>query len=295
MSLSPAVPLSLFLALLAQASRPTNAILAGRTSADMRIGERTVGQLNDLQCVVERYQGDWAWVRDAVGQAGWVRRTEVVPMSEAVEYFTDKIRREPAEAEWYNRRAAARQFSGELDAALADAAEAIRLDTRSATYYNTRGNIYAAKSDYDRALSDYNVALGLDANLAAAWSNAGDARYRQGNYQKALENYGQAIRLEPNDALLESRRAWIWATAADGRIRDGKRAIASARRACELAHWQQWADIDTLAAAYAEAGDFANALKYAGQALDLAPSDDPQREQVAAHLKLFEDQKPVRE
>lgn len=280
---------------LTQAQQATSAIMASRNNPDLRSGNRTVGKLNDLECVVDRYQGDWAWVRDSSGDSGWVRRTDVVPLNEAVDYFTQMIRREPAEPEWYNRRAVVRQINGDFDAALADISDAIRLASQSPSYYNTRGNVYAAKGDFNRALADYNAALRLDPNSAAAWANAGAARYQQGDFQKALQDYDRAIRIEPNDALLHSRRAWILATAADDRFRDGKKAVESALRACELTNWRQWADIDTLAAAYAEASDFDSAVKYAKQALDLAPETDPQRKEAAAHLSLFKDKQPVRE
>ena len=48
--------------------------------------------------------------------------------------------------------------------------------------------------------------------------------------------------------------AWIWATAPEPEMRDGKRAIPAAQRACELLQWKRAAYIDTLAAAYAETG-----------------------------------------
>ncbi|HVA48557.1 MAG TPA: tetratricopeptide repeat protein [Pirellulales bacterium] len=285
----------LLLPSLAQAQQHTSAIMASRNRPDLRIADRSVGKLNDLDCVIEHYQGDWAWVRESTGQAGWVKRTEVVPMDEATDYFTRKIRQQPAVAEWYNRRAAVRHYQGELDSALADITEAILLDPKAAPYHNSRGNIFAAKHDYERALADYNAALRLDPNFAAAWNNAGSARFRQGNYQKALEDYDRSIRIEPNDALIYGRRAWILATAGDAKVRDGKKAVESARHACELTAWQEWGDIDTLAAAYAEAGDFTSAVKYAKRALEKAPPDDAQREEAAEHLQLFEAGKPVRD
>src|SRR5262249_19208480 len=60
--------------------------------------------------------------------------------------------------------------------------------------------------------------------------------------------------------------AWLWATGPDG-VRDGKRAVEAATRACELTDWKENEFLDTLAAAYAEVGDFDKAVEYQKKAV----------------------------
>jgi tetratricopeptide (TPR) repeat protein len=90
--------------------------------------------------------------------------------------------------------------------------------------------------------------------------------------------------------------AWLRATSPQQSLRDGKQAVSVATRACELTEWKNWAYLDTLAAAYAEAGDFENALKFQSQAVELsaAASVDQQSGMHKRH-ELYRKKKPHRE
>jgi hypothetical protein len=92
-----------------------------------------------------------------------------------------------------------------------------------------------------------------------------------------------------------SERAWLWATCTDAKLRDAPKAIESARRACELASGPRKASfLDTLAAAYAEAGDFADAVKIQAEANNLFAGDE-QRKRGRPRLILYQEKKPYRE
>jgi Flp pilus assembly protein TadD len=108
-----------------------------------------------------------------------------------------------------------------------------------------------------------------------------------------LADYGQAIRLDPKNAEAHNARAWLLATRPDDKLRDGKLALNSARRLCELSDWKDASYIDTLAAAYAEVGDFEKASQHQRQAIELATPE--LRAPLQDRLELYQDKKPYRE
>jgi tetratricopeptide (TPR) repeat protein len=94
-----------------------------------------------------------------------------------------------------------------------------------------------------------------------------DARTKQAEFDLALADYDEAIRIEPSSAPYLNGRAWILATAPDDNVRDGPQAIADALAANELEP-QSPAFLDTLAAAYAQNGEFEKAVDMQQRAID---------------------------
>jgi tetratricopeptide (TPR) repeat protein len=88
--------------------------------------------------------------------------------------------------------------------------------------------------------------------------------------------------------------AWLLATCPEAKICEGKEAVELALRACELSEWRDWGMIDTLAAAYAEQGDFDRAIKYQKQVLEIGKSSN-EYDKIKEHLSLYEQHRPYRE
>jgi tetratricopeptide (TPR) repeat protein len=116
---------------------------------------------------------------------------------------------------------------------------------------------------------------------------------RRNDYRRALEYLEAEIRQFPNLHSAHKMRASILATCPDARFRNGKAAVESATRACELDNWS--ADsIETLAAAYAEAGDYPSAVRWQIKAVDMLKSTTKTPPRLAiTRLADYQAGKPV--
>jgi len=147
----------------------------------------------------------------------------------------------------------------------------------------------------NHALADYDEAILLDPKDSQAFNNRANVHERQGHYEKAAADFNETIQMDPNYENAYNDLAWLLATCPQASIRDGKRAVELAMKACELSAWKDYAATDTLAAAYAETGDFVNAMKWENSYV--ASLDEKASDLVDARkrLALYMDHKPYRE
>ena len=92
----------------------------------------------------------------------------------------------------------------------------------------------------------------------------------RGDVAGALKQYQAALEEEPDLAMALNNLAWILATHPDASLRNGALAIQYARRACELTNFRTTMLVGTLGAAYAEAGQFTEAIATGEKACGLA-------------------------
>jgi tetratricopeptide (TPR) repeat protein len=242
--------------------------------------------------------------------------------------YNEAVRRDPAVPAVWSNRAAAWLAAREYDKAVQDYTEAIRLNPRDATAHFNRGTVWAELKEYDKAVGDFDAALGLNPRYPAALQNRAvcrhsrkeydtalrdldealrlDPRYAlacrtrgfvwraKGEYARAVEDFDAALRLDPGDAAAANAKAWLLATCPDAKFRNGRRAVDLARQASDSTGGKNAEYLDTLAAAHAEAGEFAEAVRLQRRVLDDA-GDMKDHGEARKRLTLYEAGTPYRE
>ncbi|MDB5388503.1 MAG: peptidase superfamily protein [Planctomycetaceae bacterium] len=159
--------------------------------------------------------------------------------------------------------------------------------------YNQRGAFYLTRKEYDRAIADFNSALSINDRSYETYANRGWAYCLSGHDTASIVDCERGIELNSKDYLCRNNLAWILATSTDENLRDGDRAVELATLACENSDYSAWYCLGTLGAAYAEAGDFEEALRWARESFDLAPEEE--QADCKMRIKLYKEEQPFRE
>jgi tetratricopeptide (TPR) repeat protein len=149
----------------------------------------------------------------------------------------------------------------------------------------------------DEAIAEYDAAVASNPRYIGGLIYKAALLRRQGKTSDAIQAYRDAIRLSPDRADALEKLAWIRATNPDPANRDGSEAVELALKACRYTQFQEPQAINTLAAAYAEAGNFELAQKTAENAAALAAKrgDRASAELNETMLALYRKSQPFRE
>ncbi len=210
----------------------------------------------------------------------------------AFDDFNNTIHLNPKFAKAYSNRAALYVRAGDLAFALDDYKQAISLDPDLAIAHKGRGGVCHLLGQFDTAIQHYDAATLLaptDVNIA---TNRADLLVDMGRYHQAVAGYKVAISLDANNAAAHRSLAWLLATCPSSDCRNAQLALASAERAQSLTDGDDDLTLDTLAAAKANAGDFAAAIELQRKAVAIASDDD--RANYQSRLSLYEQQQPYR-
>jgi tetratricopeptide (TPR) repeat protein len=119
--------------------------------------------------------------------------------------------------------------------------------------------------------------------------------YQRGDHQRTVSAYREALKIDPTDAWALNGVAWLVATCPDSKYRNGRLAVELATRACEHVQWAVPSYMDTLAAAYAEAGDFGSAVCLEREAVACLPPGDTNQADFRGRLRLYQNNEPFRD
>jgi Flp pilus assembly protein TadD len=186
---------------------------------------------------------------------------------------------------------------GQKEEAIAHFQEAVTIQPHSSDALNNIGIVLAERGRLDEAIANFRRALRYRPDDVDAHNNLATALKLQGKSAEAVDHWREVARLQPNNPEAVNRLAWASATAPNASVRNGTEAVELARWAVMLSHGREAKILCTLAAAYAENGQFPQAVQTAHQALTLATrqKQQPLAASLKAQLSCYERGKPFRE
>lgn len=183
----------------------------------------------------------------------------------------------------------------------------VELRLQIASYYVFDGRPRKAIRVLTEVLAD-------DENSGRAMQARAGALLSIGKHAEAIKDYDKALKLQPKNQSVLNNLAWVLATSPQDDLRDGKRSVELALRACEETEYQAAYILSTLGAAYAESGDFEKAIEWSTKAVELTEKElqeqieqetdeakieelkeQAQIEQLKDELKHYQEGKPFRE
>ena len=212
---------------------------------------------------------------------------------QALANFNEAIRLNPANLVAYNDRGATYNAMNEFQRAHDQLNEVLRVDPNNALAYNNRGANWNDRGELDKALDDLNQAIKLDPKMGGAYCNRGRVLTKQGKYPEAISAIEKAIKISPHEWSSYNGWARVLATSPWPQLRDGKRAKELAEHACDMSKWTEWMPIASLAAAYAELGDYEQAIKWQTKAMAMdQPPKETDAKDNAKRLECYKAGKP---
>lgn len=212
---------------------------------------------------------------------------------EAVTHLYRLLQQSGDSAEIHFKLAMAFSMLKQYDEAIKHFIQVLGLDPNYPEVHNKMGLALLGAGRTNEAVTQLTEALQTSKNPSEVYYNLGTAYSLLKKHDLAIQNLTKAVELNPNNISALNNLAWALATIGDEFIKDPK-AIDYARHACEITGYSQPNLLDTLAASYAAAGRFDQAVKTAQKAIDLAKIEG-QNElagEIQQRLELYKAGKP---
>ncbi len=178
--------------------------------------------------------------------------------------------------------------------AITDFTEVIRLDPNDPRGPSDRSLAWDALKEPQKALADLDAAIRLDPDNPLTRERRGRLRAQARDYAGAVDDLRAAIRLDPDDPMPKNLLARIRSCCPVSKFRGGEEAVALALKACEIDGGKEGFFLRTLAASYAEAGDFARAVETETKALDRF-DNEVLKDSCRDRIELYKQKTPYRD
>jgi Flp pilus assembly protein TadD len=208
----------------------------------------------------------------------------------AVSYYRKGLELRPNDADVHAMLGGILRQQGMLDEAMAHLMIALEANSGDARAHRELGLALHQKGRLPEAIQHYQSALAIKPDYAEAHNDLGVALLQKGQTSEAILQFRQTLALVPNNIETLDNLAWVLSTASPASLRNGVDAVEFARRAVNLTGSKDPSVLNTLAAAFAAAGQFDEALTTAQQALRLAEarSDSALVATIQNEMKSFQ-------
>ena len=220
---------------------------------------------------------------------------------DATEHYRKAIELRPTDPQYHNNIGNVLCQQGLLEDGIAHYRRALELrpdptDLQNAETEFNLANAFLRKNQPEEAILHYRRALEIQPNDADTMDNLATALLRRGHAAEAMEQYQKASRISPESASIRSDFAWALATCPEPSLRNGPRAVELAEQARRL-NGQDPIILRSMAAAYAENGQFSQATETARNALGLATAQGnaPLVRTLKKELELYQTGVPFHE
>jgi len=186
---------------------------------------------------------------------------------------------------------------GRLSDAIAHFRQAIELRPDFPDAHYNLGTALFQKGDLDGAITEWRTMLSIHPYDAGAHTSLGNALVQKGLLGEAADHYEKALQSEPDSILPLNNLAWVMSTGPDDSLRNNEIAVQLAIKANQLSKENNPVFIRTLAAAYAQAGQFEKAIETARRALERANAEGAHdlAVQIREDVDLYQRRTPLRD
>lgn len=190
-------------------------------------------------------------------------------------------------------RAAILAAAGKLAPAVAELEKQCQTHPKDVVALTQLAMLYAAQRAHDKEIATYTAILAENRDDPLVLRSRADAYLGIGKHVEAIADYERLVKVDPSDPGVLNNFAWVLATSPIDKLRNGRRAIPMANDAGRLTEYKQGHILSTMAAAYAETGDFKTAIRWSEKAVQAGAEDE--QPALKKELETYKAGKPVRE
>jgi tetratricopeptide (TPR) repeat protein len=218
-------------------------------------------------------------------------------LNEAVNHFSMALQIKPDCAEAHYELGDTLIRKGDFSGAIEHYLEAIRIKPDYVKAYKNLGVLLVRQNKNKAAIHNFSKAIQINPNYADVYYNLGKVFANQGRINEAILNYRKALHFRPQMTAALYNLTWILACHEDEKYRNGQEAVSLAKKLCRIARYKQPLALDVLAAAYAEAGRFDEAVFTGKKALKLALDQGLEDLSLGLRkkLRLYKAERPYRQ